>query len=336
MVIRYSRTASGHQVFAHRFGEVTQFFIIAEAELGVFSLGQLALGAGGFVHLHQHSVVAVYRQFPAQLLEQLHVDGQRTDPLLASHDVGGAHQVVVHHVRKVIRGQTGLLEDDHILFVLRHGDVAADSVGHMEVFRRVTGGTQSHNRYLPCRQLRLDLLVGQIAALRILSVDARVYLVRFLHGADLCDLLFRHEAGVGLAFRYEFLNESLVDRAALTLPVGAVRARLAVRRRAFVEADAEVVQRVDQHGNGAFDFALVVRILDAQERHAAAAVGQTLIREGAVQIAQVDKTGGAGTHTGDHGTFRQIALGISCFQFFGRGRNVGEQQFRQLGIVHMF
>ena len=172
--------------------------------------------------------------------------------------------------------------------------------------------------------------------LRVFAVDARVQFVRLLHGADVRDLLFAHEAGICLAFGDELLDERLVDAAAFALPIGAVSAGLAVRRRAFVEADAEIIQRVDQHGDGAFHFALVVRILDAQERYAAAAVGQTLVREGAVQVAQMDKTGGTGAHTGDHSTFRQIALGISCFQFFRRGRNVGEQQFRQLGIVHMF
>ena len=147
----------GHQVFAYRFGEVTQFFIIAEAQFRVFSLGQLALGAGGFVHLHQDGVVAVDGQLPAELLEQFHVDGQRPDPLLAPHDVRRAHQVVVHHVGEMVRGQSRFLQDDHVLLVFGHGDVAPDGVGHVEIFRGVTGGTEAHNRNLARRQPRLDL-----------------------------------------------------------------------------------------------------------------------------------------------------------------------------------
>ena len=87
---------------------IAELFVVVKRKLRVFALGKFALAAV-FIHLHQHGSVAVDRQGKAELLEQFHMNGQGGKPLFAPHDMGGAHQMVVHSVREVIGGNPGSL-----------------------------------------------------------------------------------------------------------------------------------------------------------------------------------------------------------------------------------
>jgi len=48
--------------------------------------------------------MAHFRHFPAKILVQQLVLGRRVNPLLATNDMGNAHQMIVHHIGEVIGG----------------------------------------------------------------------------------------------------------------------------------------------------------------------------------------------------------------------------------------
>ena len=100
-----------------------------ESTLVAVSLGQFSVAGG----LEDEGQVGKRRGRPAEgAVEQL-VQGGTGEPLLAADDVADVHQVVVHHVGEVVRGQAvGLhqhlvVEDGGV-----DGDGAADGVckGH--------------------------------------------------------------------------------------------------------------------------------------------------------------------------------------------------------------
>ena len=118
----------------------------------------------------------------------------------------------------------------------------------------------------------------------------------------------------------------MVDGGTLTLTVGAVCAHIAVYGSTLIEGNAVVLQSIDQHLHGTGDLTLGVGVLYTQKKHAAALVRHPLRGQALHQIAQMDKTGGGGGHTGDHGTLRGIAAGepgLHSLRCFG---NIGEKK----------
>ena len=155
----------------------------------------------------------------------------------------------------------------------------------------------------------------------------------------------------------EGFDERLIDRTALGLVVRtivagvcrrAVFTRCAVGRAsrcaaagAFIEADAEELQRVDDRIDGAFHIALVVRVFDPQvegSRRAVgslALVGQTFIYERPVKVAQVDEAGGGGPQSrDDRAAFCICARRVYGLVVFRCFIDLRKQQLRQFVVVH--
>ena len=63
----------------------------------------------------------------AEPLVEQQVLGRRADPLLAAHDVGDAHLVVVDDDRQVV-GREAVGLEDHLVVRMRRVDLAADQV----------------------------------------------------------------------------------------------------------------------------------------------------------------------------------------------------------------
>ena len=63
-----------HQIFDYGDRIITFGTVIIERKFGVFALGKFALGAA--VYLHKRAGVAVARQFKAQNVEKLYMNGQ--------------------------------------------------------------------------------------------------------------------------------------------------------------------------------------------------------------------------------------------------------------------
>ena len=117
----------------------------------------------------------------------------------------------------------------------------------------------------------------------------------------------------------------MVNGSTLTLTVGAVVAVVTVDGSAFVKLNAVVLQGVDQNFHSAGNFPLGVGVFHPKEQNAFTLVSHTLCNQTLDQIAQMDKTGGRGSHTGHNCAFCQLALGETGFHFVRSFRDIGEQ-----------
>ena len=91
-----------HKIFDDACSRVSFFKIEAERAFRVLALGHFALGAGLFVKLHDLRRVAEARHLEAAGAPQFHVPRQGGEPFFAADNIGGAHEMVVYHVGKVI------------------------------------------------------------------------------------------------------------------------------------------------------------------------------------------------------------------------------------------
>ena len=84
---------------------------------------------------------------PTQGLVQQHVPGGAGDPLFGADDVGDAHQVVIHYVGHLIRGETvGLQQDVVVQLAILVGDAPAHLI--LEGRRSLQGdGEADHVRF---------------------------------------------------------------------------------------------------------------------------------------------------------------------------------------------
>ena len=87
----------------------------------------------------------------------------------------------------------------------------------------------------------------------------------------------------------------------------------------------ELAQSVDDLGYAVFDLALLIGVLNAQEEHAAPALGEDSVQQSGVQSADVHKACGAGGKTGAHRPFRQIPGGIQGLSLLIGHLDIGEK-----------
>ena len=141
----------------------------------------------------------VLGQLEAQRLEQLNVEGQAGQPFVAPDDMGGAHEVVIHGVGKVIGGNAVGFEKHVIDVVLRNGQLALYQVVKFELPVNAALGTEPENPGISGSQLRLNVLHGTVAPDGVFSVVAGGLLVRLLLFPKGGQLVLRAEAGVGFS-----------------------------------------------------------------------------------------------------------------------------------------
>ncbi|MCY1514001.1 hypothetical protein D9M68_485270 [compost metagenome] len=208
--------------------------------------------------------------------------------------MGDAHQVVVDHVGEEIGGQAvGLHQHLHVHAVPRDLDGAAQHVRHLaEAF---VGHLHAHHMGF----------VGGDAALRLGRIDvqavavvARGFLVGHLLGAHLVETLGGAEAREGMPLADQLVGILLVDRAALALPVRAVRA---ADVRALVPLDAEPAQGVEDLLFGFAGRTQLVGILDAQDELAAVLPCEAQVEQSDIGGADVRIAGGRRRDTGANG-----------------------------------
>lgn len=97
-----------------------------------------------------------------------------------------------------------------------------------------------------------------------------------------------------------------------------------------------MVEDADDGLHAALHRALEVGVLDAQEKDAAALVGQTLADDGAEQVAQMHKAGGAWRDAGDLCALRQAAGRVHRFDVRRGGGDIREKQVCKTLIIHVF
>ena len=265
-------------------------------------------------------------QLEAQCLEQLNVEGEAGQPFVTPHHMGGAHQMVVYCMGEMIGGDAVGFQQHLVDVIFGDGEFAFHQVVEFELTGHVTGGAEPQYPGLPGGELRLNVFHGAVTPDGVGTVVAGGFLVRLLlfpHGGQ---FLFRAEAGIGFSFFYQLLGVHMVDTGALTLTVGAIAAVVAIDGGTLVKVDAIVLQRFNQNLHCTGNLPLCIGVLHPQEQHAAALVCHTFTGQTLHQIAQMDKAGGGGSHTGDNSPFGHISGGIFFFQLLAGGGDIGEQK----------
>ena len=276
----------------------------------------------------------IFGQLKAQSLKQLNVEGQGGEPLIPPDHMGGAHQVVIHGVGKVVGGDAVGLQKHMVHVVFRNGQLSLYQIVKFELVLNGAGGAEPQHPGVARGQLRLNILHAPITPEGVGAVVAGGFLVGFLlfpHGGE---LFLGAEAGVGLAFHNQLFGVDMVDFRPLTLAVGAVGAVVSINGGALIKVDVVVLQGRNEHLHRAGNLPLGIGILHPEEQNAVCPVGHPLGDHALDQVAQVYKACGRGSHTGDHGALRQIALGEPCFQLLRRGGHIGKQKLSKCLIIH--
>ena len=265
--------------------------------------------------------------------------GQGGEPFLAANDQVGTHEVIVHRVGEVVGGDAVGLEQDEVLIVDGHFQLAADEILEGDLLLAVAIGEQAQNPGIACGQVGLHLFHGELAVGQHLCLTGGglglpvhvLDLGLLVGGLQSVQLLLCGEYGVSLALGNQLLGEDVVEVGAEALLVGAVvtdvgHLAVGAQNGTLVEVDAVALQGGDETLGGTGHLALGVGILDAEVEHAARLVSQTLANHDGEQTAEVDESRGGGGETGHLGTLGQIAGREACLALLRSLGHVGEKQ----------
>ena len=228
----------------------------------------------------------VQRRRPAEGLVEQVVLGCGGEVLVAAHDVGDAHQVIVDDVGEVV-GRQAVCLDEHVVIqrVAVHLDVAVDDV--VKARLALGGDVLADDVGLAGSDARLDLFLAQVQAVLVI-LEGLALGLRL--GALLIQALLGAEAIVRAALFDQLLRVGQVQVLALGLNV---RAAGAADVRAFVVDQTGGLHGIVNDVNGALYLALLIGILDAQDELAAVAARPEIGIQRGAQVAQMHIAGRA-------------------------------------------
>ena len=195
--------------------------------------------------------------------------------------MGDAHEVVIHHVCKVVGGQAVAL-DEHLVVqaLVLHGDVAEDLV--VEGGGSLMGDALADNIGLPFGGEAVGLLPAHAAAGVVPAVE---------FAAVLLGLGLLAEAAVGVAALHQQLGVFLIEGPALGLDVGGDGS---ADVRALVMLQVALGHGLVDHIHRALHQAALVGVLNAQDELALAVSGDKIGIERRAQVADVHVARGRG------------------------------------------
>ena len=284
-VLAAGAPAQQADIVQHRLSQVALCHQILIACIAV-ALGQLVLCV-----LHHRRAVDIGGDVPAKGLIQQVILGGGGQVLAAADDVGNAHQVVVHHVSKVVGGHPiGLDEDLVVHLAVVHLDVAVHHI--VKAGHALTGDLLADDVRLACGKALFHFLLGQFAAAAVV--------VGHLTGSALLGVqslqpLFGAEAVIGLALCHQLLGVLLEHAHALALHIGT---HGAADIRTLVPQKAGLPQGVVDDIHSALHIAALIGVLDAQDEGAILVLGHQVGVQGSTQVANVHITRGRGCKTG--------------------------------------
>ena len=294
--------AQKRHIVDHRVGEIALGDQILVGGVAV-ALGHLVVGVP-----HNGRAVDIAGNIPTEALVQQVVLGGGGQVLAASDHMGDAHQVVVHHIGKVIGGQAVPL-DQHLVVQggIFHGDITEDLV--VEGGGSLMGDTLADNVRLTGSGPAVRLFPAHIPAGVIAPVEFAGVLLR---------LALLAEAAVGVALFHQQLRVLLVQGAALGLHIGAHRA---AHVRAFVMLQVALSHGLVDHIHSAFHQTALIRVLNTEDELAVVVSCNKIGIESGPQIAHMHIAGGRGRKTGAHLVFGDACLHIrKPFHVFHRYR----------------
>ena len=283
--------AQQQQIVQHGGGQIALCHEVLIAGIAV-ALRQLVLRV-----LHDGRAVDVDGLLPAERIVQQVVLRRRGQILAAADDMGNAHQVVVHDVRKVVgRHTVGLDQNLVVQFPDIDLDMTVDNI--VKARHAALGDLLADDIGLARGQLGGNFLGGQVAAMAVVvghftrSALGLVHFVQALLGA---------EAVVGLARLDKLLGVLLEHAHALALHVGADGT---AHVGALVPGQAGSLERAVDDVGSALDQAALVGVLNAQDEGTAVMAGLQIGVQCGAQVADVHiargrrrKTGADGRHS---------------------------------------
>ena len=283
--------AQQQQIVQHGGGQIALRHEVLIAGIAV-ALRQLVLRV-----LHDGRAVDVDGLLPAERIVQQVVLRRRGQILAAADDMGNAHQVVVHDVRKVVGRHTVGLDQNLVVQLLDIDlDMTVDNI--VKARHAALGDLLADDIRLARGQLGGNFLGGQVAAVAVVvghfarSALGLVHFVQALLGA---------EAVVGLARLDKLLGVLLEHTHALALHVGADGT---AHVGALVPGQAGSLERAVDDVGSALDQAALVGVLNAQDEGTAVMAGLQIGVQCGAQVADVHiargrrrKTGADGRHS---------------------------------------
>ena len=243
-----------------------------EAEAVAVALRKLALAVG----LEQQGQMGElgHRVCPAESAVKQHVERCGGQPFLAAYHVADFHEMVVHNIGEVVRGQfvRALVEHLVVEYVRHDFHVAANEVVHVHLFARFNLEAHHVGRAFGDEPLGFLFAQRQLVA----HAEARVRVVlEVFHLLALCIEFFgRIKRHVGGAAVEQLLYVFLINVAALALPI---RAIVAAEAHALVKLDAEPVEGFYDVSLCAGHEAVGIGVFDAEHEFAALLAGKQVV-----------------------------------------------------------
>ena len=236
--------------------------------------------------------VDVLGNIPAKRLIQAVVFGRGGNVLIASDNVGNAHQMVIDDVGKVVgRIAVGFDEDHVVQFLVLHRDVSVEFV--VEGRCAFGGVVLADDIGLTLRKIFFNLFLRQMQAVLVVHAD-------FLAIDDLGQRrqsLLCAEAAVGLSLVDQFLRVFAVNTGAHALTLH-IRANAAVLVGTFVLDEAGIGHCALDDIDSAFHIASLIGIFDPQNEIAVFVLGNQIGVKSGSEIAHMHSAGGTGSVSG--------------------------------------
>eukprot|EP00825_Cyclidium_porcatum_P048862 TRINITY_DN831_c0_g1_i20.p2 TRINITY_DN831_c0_g1~~TRINITY_DN831_c0_g1_i20.p2 ORF type:complete len:531 (+),score=22.41 TRINITY_DN831_c0_g1_i20:590-2182(+) len=270
------RPAEAGEIIDNGFGQET-FVVVLHDRNGTVALRQL-----GAVIAEDHRQVGVGWHFGAECLKDVDLARGVVDMVVTADDVGDAHIPVIDADAEIVgRCAVGAGDDQVVQFRVGKLDVALDLVipGNDAALRILEA---DYWRNI-CGRSRQVLARFRAPA----TVIARLFLLRFLFGAQGIELFTRRVAVIRAAIGEHLLDDFLVALHALHLV-----------ERAFVMFQSQPLHAIQNGLNCFRRRASDIRILYAQDKGATVAAGVGPGEQGGTGAADMQVTGGAGGKTG--------------------------------------
>ena len=228
-------------------------------------------------------------------------------------------------MREMVRGQPrfggAAFQDDRVVAVVVHGELAADRVGKAHPAPRDARGTEADHVGLARRE-PLDHLIGiGVPPDGPLAVVARQGTRGPLPGSDLLQVLLGREARVSAALTEQFADVGQVGQRSRRLGVGPVAAGQVV----LVRADGEVLERLGELLGRALGEPGLVGVLQADQVDAAGLVGHVSVDRRREHAADGEKARRARRDAGDLRPFGQVTRRVAVLPMI-RSRQVRREQ----------
>ncbi len=235
----------------------------------------------------------VVRHRQAERFEQQDLPRRVGEVILTAQHMGHAHQAIIDSIAEKERGAAIAATNHEITDVIT--GKALRPAHQIFEFNETSGrDAKPPGRRQALCALGLHLLRCKVrTSARIAWRTTRGALRLACHFQLHC----RAETGINLALLLQLCRFSLIYRGTLRLCVGLV---CATHSRSFLPIQAEPVQIGLQILGKLFTTALGIRVLDAQQEHAIAALRQQPAEQRRAHIAEVQLAGGAGRETGFH------------------------------------